>query len=97
MVAVETKELRAERLVARVSGADKRLLRRAASLEGRSVAKFVIIHAREVAMRIVSKSDVVKLDARQSRRFVDALLHPTPAAPARLKRAVAAYRRRVAN
>ncbi len=56
-VPVKTKELRAERLVARVSGADKDLLRRAASIEGRSVAMFIITHAREVARRIVADND----------------------------------------
>jgi uncharacterized protein (DUF1778 family) len=94
-VPAETKERREERLVARVSGADKQLLQRAASLEGRSVATFVITHAREVARRIVADYETIELDAVQSRRFVKALLSPTPAAPSRLKRAGAAYRQRV--
>lgn len=94
-VPVATKERREERLVARVSGADKRLFQRAASLEGRSVATFVITHAREVARRIVADSEAIELDAVQSRRFVKALLDPTPAAPSQMKKAGAAYRRRV--
>ena len=48
-MSVLTKERRGERLVARVSGTDKQLFQRAASLEGRSVATFVIVHAREMA------------------------------------------------
>lgn len=95
-VPVETKERREERLVARVSGADKKLFQRAASLEGRSVATFVIAHAREVARRIVADYETIELDAIQSRRFVKALLNPTSTAPSRLKKAAAAYRRRVA-
>ena len=84
-------------MVARVSGADKLLFQRAASFEGRSVATFVITHAREVAQRIVADQETIELDAVQSRRFVRALLGPAAPAPtARLKRAVAAYRRRVA-
>ena len=67
-----TKERRAERLVARVSEADKKLLQRAASLEGRSVATFVLAHAREVARRIVADYETIELDAIQSRRFVKA-------------------------
>lgn len=94
MVAI--KERRGERLVARVSGSDKLLFQRAASLEGRSVATFVITHAREMARRIVADQETIELDAVQSRRFVKALLNPTPPATARLKRAVAAYRKRVA-
>ena len=93
---VETKELREERLVARVSGADKQLFQRAASLEGRSVAAFVIAHAREVARRIVADYEAIELDAVQSRRFVKALLNPTASAPTRLKKAAAACRQRVA-
>ena len=93
---VLTKERRGERLVARVSGTDKLLFQRAAELEGRSVAAFVITHAREMARRIVADQETIELDAVQSRRFVKALLNPTPAAPSRLKKAVAAYRQRVA-
>jgi uncharacterized protein (DUF1778 family) len=96
-VPVLTKERRGERLVACVSGSDKRLFQqRAASLEGRSVATFVITHAREMARRIVADQETIELDAIQSRRFVKALLNPTPSAPNRLKKAAAAYRQRVA-
>lgn len=94
---VLTKERRGERLVARVSGTDKLLFQRAAELEGRSVATFVITHAREVARRIVADQETIKLDAVQSRRFVQALLAPAPAPTARMRRAVAEYRRRVAD
>ena len=94
-VPVATKENREERLVARVSGSDKELFRRAAALEGRSVATFVIAHAREVAQRIVADHDTVELDAQQSRRFVEALLGPVPAALVRFKKAAAAHRQRV--
>lgn len=96
-VPVEAKERREERLVARVSGADKQLFQRAASLEGRSVATFVIAHAREVARRIIADYETIELDAVQSRRFVKALLNPASSAPARLKKAAADYRRRVAT
>jgi uncharacterized protein (DUF1778 family) len=93
---VLTKERRGERLVARVSGTDKLLFQRAAELEGRSVATFVITHAREMARRIVADQETIELDAIQSRRFVKALMNPAPATPGRLKKAVAAYRQRVA-
>lgn len=90
-----TKEPREERLVARVSGRDKQLLARAAALEGVSVATFVVAHARNVARRIVADSDEIKLDAAQSRRFVEALLKPASAVPARLRKAVKEHRQRV--
>jgi len=93
---VPIKERRGERLVARVSGSDKLLFQRAAALEGRSVATFVITHARAMARRIVADQETITLDAIQSRRFVKALLNPTIPVPTRLKKAVAAYRQRVA-
>jgi uncharacterized protein (DUF1778 family) len=61
------------------------------------VATFVITHAREVARRVVGEQDAIKLNAAQTRQFVQALLAPAPAPTARLKRAVAEYRRRVAD
>lgn len=73
-------------MVARVSGADKLLFQRAASLEGRSVATFVITHAREMARRIVADQEIIELDAVQSRRFVKALLNPTSSPPSPLKK-----------
>ena len=93
---VAVKERREERLVARVSGTDKQLFARAAALEGMSMATFVVTYARNVARRIVADSDEIKLDAAQSRRFVEALLKPAAAAPARLRKAVKDYRQRVA-
>ncbi len=83
-------------MVARVSGTDKQLFQRAAALEGRSVATFVITHAREMARRLVADQETIELDAIQSRRFVAALLNSTPSVPARVKKAVANYRQRVA-
>ena len=92
---VAVKERREERLVARVSGTDKQLFARAAALEGMSMATFVVTYARNVARRIVADSDEIKLDAAQSRRFVEALLKPAPVAPTRLRKAAKDYRRRV--
>jgi uncharacterized protein (DUF1778 family) len=96
-MAIVVKERRSSRLVARVSGNDKELLSRAAALEGVSVATFVITHARDVARQVVSHADEVKLNAAQSRRFVDALLKPVPSVPARLRNAVKEHRAKVAR
>jgi uncharacterized protein (DUF1778 family) len=78
-----TKEPKAQRFVARVTAADKQLFQRAATLEGRSMATFVIAHAREVARQVISQSNQIQLNADQSVRFVEALLapprQPTPA------------------
>lgn len=91
------KSKKAERLVARVSGADKELLQRAAVLEGRSMATFVVAHARDAAQRIVSEHETIRLNAEQSRRFVEALLAPPRPAPEALQQATKDYKERVLN
>jgi uncharacterized protein (DUF1778 family) len=86
-----------QRLVARVSGTDKELLKRAAKLDGRSMATFVLLHAREAAQRIIGERDNIRLDAEQSRRFVASLLaEPRPVPPV-LREASRSYRKRVVN
>ena len=89
------KERKSQRFVARVTEADKRVFERAAQLEGHSMATFVIAHAREAAERIVARHEVIRLNAADSRRFVEALLAPPrPPTPALLE-AMRAYRKMV--
>ncbi|MGD0650277.1 MAG: DUF1778 domain-containing protein [Verrucomicrobiia bacterium] len=86
---------KSQRFVARVSGEDKQLFQRAAILEGRSMATFVIVHAREAAERLLSERQVIRLNEADSRRFVETLLAPPRPPTAALKRAMARYRRDV--
>lgn len=89
------KEQKAQRFVARVTVADKQLFQRAASIEGRSMATFVIVHAREVARQIVSQRNLIQLNVEQSVRFVETLLAPPrPPTPAMLD-SIRAYRESV--
>ncbi|MGO8764862.1 MAG: DUF1778 domain-containing protein [Limisphaerales bacterium] len=89
------KQTKSHRFVARVTAADKQLFRKAAAIEGRSLAKFVTLHAREAARQIVNQNNLIQLDAAQSRRFVEALLAPPrPPTPA-LREAIRAYRKSV--
>jgi len=53
------------------------------------MATFVITHKREVARQVINQSNLIQLDAAQSRRFVEALLAPATATAA-LKRAMRA-------
>jgi uncharacterized protein (DUF1778 family) len=53
-------------------------------------------HARDVARRIIADKNDIKLDAAQSRRFVEALLTPSPALSPRLRKAAREHRQRVA-
>ena len=84
-----------ERFAARVTAADKELFQRAAAIEGRSMAKFIITHVRKAARQVISQSNQIQLDAGQSRRFVDALLAPPGQPAAALKKAMVRYRRQV--
>jgi uncharacterized protein (DUF1778 family) len=89
------KEPKSERFVARMTAADKQLFQRAAAIEGRSLAKFITLHALEVARQVVAKNQQIQLDHSQSWQFVESLLAPPQPPTAALKRAMANYRRRV--
>ena len=94
---VKTTAEKTERLVARVTRADKQMFQQAASLEGRSMATFVIAHAREAAEQLIARRKVVRLTAEDSRRFVEALLAPPRPATARMKRALKLHRETVVS
>jgi uncharacterized protein (DUF1778 family) len=87
-----TKEQKAHRFVARVSAADKQLFQRAATIEGRSMATFVIAHAREVARRIINQSNLIELNADESARFVETLLAPPRQPTSAMTDSIRAYR-----
>jgi uncharacterized protein (DUF1778 family) len=89
------KERKTQRFVARVTAADKHLFQKAAAIQGRSLAKFIITHVREVARRVVSESNQMQLNANQSRRFVEALLAPSRRPASALKKAIIRHRRHV--
>jgi len=79
-----------DRLVARVTRADKELIERGAEVAGLSVASFVISRARTAAEELIREEGVIRLTAEESRRLLDALLAPptppTEAATKALKR-----------
>ena len=86
---------KALRLVARVSRSEKKLFQQAAALEGRTLAGFILAHAREAAERAVTRQNTIRLNSQQSREFVEALL-ATPRAPTTaMKRALKRYSRTV--
>jgi uncharacterized protein (DUF1778 family) len=91
-MAVATKTRKTDRLVARLTPEDKALLERAAGLEGRSVAAFVVSHVRCAAKKVVKAHDVTSLTATESRRFVEALLAPPRPPTKQMKSALALYR-----
>jgi len=68
------------------------LLKRAAGIEGRSLADFVAPAAQEAARKTIEETSIVKLPAEDRQRFAEALIDPAPLTPA-MERAVSHHRR----
>ena len=83
---------RAERLEARVTAEQKRLIEQAAALQGRSVTDFVLSSVQDAARRAIEEHQRLELSVRDSQAFVEALLNPPPPND-RLRETVARYRR----
>jgi uncharacterized protein (DUF1778 family) len=80
---------RDQRLEARVTSSQKKLIERAARAQGRTVTEFVIATLQDASRRAIEESTVWKLSQDQQKAFVEALMGP-PAPNAKLR---AAYRR----
>jgi len=85
--------VRAERLEARVTVAQKSLIERAAALQGRSLTDFVLASVQDAARRTIEEHNQLTLSVRDSEAFVDALLNGTPVND-RLRDTVRRYRER---
>jgi uncharacterized protein (DUF1778 family) len=84
-----------DRLVARVSRADKEVIERGAKVAGISVANFLISHARSAAELLIREDGVIRLTAEESRKLMDALLAPPTPPTTAAKKALARYRQSV--
>ena len=73
---IENDLRRSDRLVARITPDDKSLLNRAAALEGASLASFVVTHVIEAAQEVIRRHNSIQLSETESKRFVQALMHP---------------------
>ena len=85
------RRLRGERLETRLTSEQKRLIERAAALQGRTVTDFVLTSVHEAARRAIEEHQRLELSARDSEAFVEALLNPKPI-NARLRETVRRYR-----
>ena len=93
--AIRPARTKGERLVARVTRADKELIERGAEVAGQSVANFVISHARSAAESLIREEAVIRLTVEESRRLIEVLLAPaTPPTAAAIK-ALKRYRESV--
>ena len=79
------------RLEARVSIHEKKLFKRAAAIQGRSLTEFLVGCAHDAAKRTVQEHEVMELSARDQKTFVAALLNP-PAPGKRLRDAAKRYK-----
>ena len=87
----KTVRQRSERVEARVTPEQKKLLERAAALEGRSLTDFVVSSAQTAAADTISRHELLKLTPDDQEVFVAALLNP-PAPSKTLRAAAARYR-----
>jgi uncharacterized protein (DUF1778 family) len=83
-----------ERLEARVPVFLKRIIQRAADLQGRSITDFVIAALDKSARETVRDHEVMRLNAEDSMIFAKALIEP-PKPNAALRRAFAAHSKKV--
>jgi uncharacterized protein (DUF1778 family) len=69
-------ERKTERIEARVTPDEKTVIETAASLRGTSVTDFVVVCAKEAALRTIREMETLTLTQRSRRVFVEALLNP---------------------
>ena len=82
---------KAVRLEARLNAEQKELIQRAADLLGRSLTDFVVSSSQDAARKIIREHEMIRLTIKESKRFVEALLHP-PEPNAAVKKAAKRYR-----
>jgi uncharacterized protein (DUF1778 family) len=70
--------LKSERVMARVSREQKRLLQRGAEIRGQTLTEFVVAAAQEAATRAIVDREVIELSVPNSRAFAEGMLDPTP-------------------
>jgi uncharacterized protein (DUF1778 family) len=83
-----------ERLEARVPVFLKRIVQRAADLQGRSLTDFVITSLDRSARETVREHEMMELNAEDSLRLAKALINP-PAPNTALKKAMALHKKMV--
>lgn len=83
-----------ERLEARITPAQKRLIARAACLRGTSVTDFLVASAQQAAVEAIKESELLILSGEARDVFVNAILNP-PAPNRALRKAARRYRRQM--
>jgi uncharacterized protein (DUF1778 family) len=84
---------KAERFEARITSAQKKILQRAAEIEGRSLTDFVVSAAQATARRIIHEHESLQLTENDRALFVAALMNP-PRPNDKLRKAARRYRQK---
>ena len=82
---------KAERLEARVSQKQKKLIQHAADLAGRSLTDFILGASQEAANKVIREHEVITLTVQESKHFVNVLINP-PTPNSALQKAAKRYR-----
>lgn len=82
---------KSERVSARLSPDQKKLLQRAADLEHRTLTDFMVDSGLRSAEDVIRRHDVIALSERAARAFMEAVYNPKPA-NAYLRRAAERYK-----
>lgn len=76
---------RKQRLDIRTTPEVLAILKRAAEIEGRSLADFVVAAASAAARQTIEQTEIIRLSGEDVRRFVEHLLDSPPMAPAMVR------------
>ena len=88
--------LKSQRLMARISDDQKRLLQRAAEIRGQTLTAFVVSAAQDAATRAIVDQEVIDFSLHDSRAFAEGMLNPPPVNPA-LRAAARRYKKITAS
>lgn len=73
---IKRRSRKEERLEARITPAQKRLIERAAALRGTSVTEFVVASTQEAATNTIKDFDILHLRDQAREVFINAVLNP---------------------
>ncbi|NOX54728.1 MAG: DUF1778 domain-containing protein [Planctomycetes bacterium] len=93
---MESRSAKTARLEARITPEQKELIERAAAYQGRTVSDFIVQTVHEAAKAVIEESEILRLNAAQSKAFVESLLAP-PVPTDALRQAQEEYRRDVVS
>ena len=88
--------LKSQRLMARVTTEQKRLLQRGAEIRGQTLTEFVVAAAQDAATRAIVDQEVIELGLRDSQAFAEGMLAPPPVG-ASLRAAARRYKKATAS